>query len=107
MRNRHRAGWRFLLFTVIVTVYRPIWNVIRMQPHLLSEGASRPLPCAAPKVTIAYAWGKGKPFPLFLPPALALISLKCYNNGWYKTAGTSGKRYDFTERVTQLPWNGQ
>ena len=30
MRNRHRPGWRFLLFTMIVTVKGPICNVIRM-----------------------------------------------------------------------------
>ena len=43
-RNRHRSGWRFLLFTMIVTVKVPMCNVIRMQPHLLSEeSASRPL----------------------------------------------------------------
>ena len=43
-RNRHRAGWRFLRFTMIVTVYGPICSVIRIMPHLLSEeSASRPL----------------------------------------------------------------
>ena len=47
-RNRHRAGWRFLRFTTIVTVKAPICNVIRIQPHLLSEGASRPPPYTAP-----------------------------------------------------------
>ena len=30
MRNRHLPGWRFLLFTMIVTVKGPICNVIRM-----------------------------------------------------------------------------
>ena len=30
MRNRHRPGWRFLRFTMIVTVKAPICNVIRM-----------------------------------------------------------------------------
>ena len=30
MRNRHRAGWRFLRFTTIVTVKAPICKVIRM-----------------------------------------------------------------------------
>ena len=29
-RNRHFAEWRFLLFTIIVTVNRPICNVIRI-----------------------------------------------------------------------------
>ena len=29
-RNRHRAGWRFLRFTTMVTVYGPMCNVIRM-----------------------------------------------------------------------------
>ena len=29
-RNRHLAEWRFLLFTMIVTVKAPICNVIRM-----------------------------------------------------------------------------
>ena len=29
-KNRHRAGWRFLRFTMIVTVNAPICNVIRM-----------------------------------------------------------------------------
>ena len=29
-RNRHRAGWRFLRFTMIVTVKGPICSVIRM-----------------------------------------------------------------------------
>jgi len=29
-RSRHLAEWRFLLFTIIVTVNRPICNVIRM-----------------------------------------------------------------------------
>nr|DAW87948.1 MAG TPA: hypothetical protein [Bacteriophage sp.] len=29
-RNRHLAEWRFLLFTIIVTVNRPICSVIRM-----------------------------------------------------------------------------
>ena len=27
LRNRHLAEWRFLLFTVTVTVYPKIWNV--------------------------------------------------------------------------------
>ena len=31
IRNRHLAEWRFLLFTIIVTVYRPICKVIRMR----------------------------------------------------------------------------
>ena len=30
LRNRHLAEWRFLLFTMIVTVNRPICNVIRI-----------------------------------------------------------------------------
>ena len=30
-RNRHRAGWRFLRFTMIVTVNGPICKVIRMR----------------------------------------------------------------------------
>ena len=30
LRNRHLAEWRFLLFTIIVTVKAPICNVIRM-----------------------------------------------------------------------------
>ena len=29
-RNRHLEEWRFLLFTIIVTVNRPICNVIRI-----------------------------------------------------------------------------
>lgn len=29
-RNRHFAEWRFLLFTMIVTVKAPMCNVIRM-----------------------------------------------------------------------------
>ena len=32
IRNRHLAEWRFLLFTMIVTVNRPICNVIRIAP---------------------------------------------------------------------------
>ena len=28
--NRHLPEWRFLLFTIIVTVKSPIWNVIRI-----------------------------------------------------------------------------
>ena len=30
LRNRHLAEWRFLLFTIIVTVKSLIWNVIRI-----------------------------------------------------------------------------
>ena len=30
LRNRHLAEWRFLLFTIIVTVKAPICNVIRI-----------------------------------------------------------------------------
>ncbi len=41
-RNRHRAGWRFLRFTMIVTVYGPICSVIRIMPHLLSEELASP-----------------------------------------------------------------
>ena len=36
-RNRHRAGWRFLRFTIIVTVKGPICNVIRMSPTPFRE----------------------------------------------------------------------
>ena len=39
-RNRHRAGWRFLRLITIVTVKIPMCNVIRMQPHPLSEGVA-------------------------------------------------------------------
>ncbi len=38
--SRHLAEWRLLFlraYTMIVTVYLPMWNVIRMVLHLLSE----------------------------------------------------------------------
>ena len=31
LRNRHLREWRFLLFTIIVTVNCPIWSVIRIK----------------------------------------------------------------------------
>ena len=43
-RNRHFAEWRFLLFTIIVNVKLPIWNVIRMWLHPLSGGVADRLP---------------------------------------------------------------
>ena len=45
-RNRHLPEWRFLLFTIIVTVNRPICNVIRIRPHLLSEDVASRLSAA-------------------------------------------------------------
>ncbi len=37
-RNRHRAGWRFLRFTIMVTVKEPICKVIRMRFTSFREG---------------------------------------------------------------------
>ena len=45
-RNRHWSEWRFLHFTTIVTVNRPICNVIRIRPHLLSEDVASRLSAA-------------------------------------------------------------
>ena len=45
-RNRHLPEWRFLLFTIIVTVKAPICNVIRIRPHLLSEDVASHLSAA-------------------------------------------------------------
>ncbi len=39
-RNRHFAEWRFLLFTIIVTVKGSICNVIRMATSPFSGGVA-------------------------------------------------------------------
>ena len=41
LRNRHLAEWRFLLFTIIVTVKSLIWNVIRIVSPPLGDVANR------------------------------------------------------------------
>ena len=43
-RNRHLPEWRFLLFTIIVTVKDPICNVIRMRNTSLPGGVADRLP---------------------------------------------------------------
>ena len=48
MRNRHLAEWRFLLFTMIVTVNRPICSVIRMGLTPFREVWLTACRCAAP-----------------------------------------------------------
>ncbi len=52
-RNRHRSGWRFLLFTMIVTVNGPICNVIRTASPPFRERSQPPASCAALKDTSA------------------------------------------------------
>ena len=41
-KDRHLAEWRSLLFTMIVTVNRPICNVIRIAPPPFRDGVSQP-----------------------------------------------------------------
>ena len=44
--NRHPARWRFLLFTIIVTVNRPICNVIRIGlTPLFGDSGEPPVRC--------------------------------------------------------------
>nr|DAI95289.1 MAG TPA: hypothetical protein [Bacteriophage sp.] len=52
-RNRHLAEWRFLLFTIIVTVNRPICSVIRMGLTPFREVWLTACRCAAPVDRIA------------------------------------------------------
>ena len=65
-KNRHRAGWRFLRFTMIVTVNAPICNVIRM--------ASPP------------PWGCGQP-----PAALQRLGREYHNPAKFTSAPEKGR----------------
>ena len=52
LRNRHLAEWRFLLFTMIVTVNRPICSVLRMVSPPFGWCGRPPAVCAASLKTI-------------------------------------------------------
>ena len=52
IRNRHLAEWRFLLFTIIVTVKEPICKVIRMVSPPSGWCGRPPAVCAASHKTI-------------------------------------------------------
>ena len=52
LRNRHLAEWRFLLFTIIVTVKEPICKVIRMVSPPFGWCGRPPAVCAASLNTI-------------------------------------------------------
>jgi len=52
LRNRHLAEWRFLLFTIIVTVKEPICKVIRMVSPPFGWCGRPPAVCAASLKTI-------------------------------------------------------
>ena len=62
IRNRHLAEWRFLLFTMIVTVNRPICSVIRMVSPPFGWCGRPPAACAASLNTIVpYRTKKSSP----------------------------------------------
>ena len=51
LRNRHLAKWRFLRFTVAVTVNYPICRVIRIYVHPFSGQRSRPAAARSPALS--------------------------------------------------------
>ena len=61
IRNRHLAEWRFLLFTIIVTVKEPICKVIRMVSPPFGWCGRPPAVCAASLKTIVPYRTKVKP----------------------------------------------
>ena len=54
LRNRHLAEWRFLLFTIIVTVKSLIWNVIRIVSPPLGDVTNRLPFVQRPMFTVPY-----------------------------------------------------
>ena len=62
LRNRHLAEWRFLLFTMIVTVNRPICSVIRMVSPPFGWCGRPPAVCTASlKTIVPYHTKKSSP----------------------------------------------
>ena len=62
LRNRHLAEWRFLLFTMIVTVNRPRCSVIRMVSPPFGWCGRPPAVCTASlKTIVPYHTKKSSP----------------------------------------------
>ena len=87
LRNRHLAEWRFLLFTMIVTVKGPICNVIRMASPP-SGGCDQPPAVVQRRIKHITAPG-GKQAVSTAPPPAALRRLSTVTA--IKTAGLSAR----------------
>ncbi len=98
-RNRHLPEWRFLHFTTIVTVNRPICSVIRIRPHLLSEDVASRLSAAQRSRSLlgsGIILPSGQPFVKYRPGGgkggLALPGKSCYNRPGKQKCGSRRAR---------------